>query len=448
MGYVRLVGARYLRSRKKSFISVITVIAVVGVTLGVAALAVVVSITTGFQQEFKRKVLGVNAHVLVLKYGTDFSEYPEVMDMSRRIRGVTGTAPFVINEMMILKGNEISGVLLKGIDPNVVGSVLDLPGHMVSGSLRGLRLPGAHPPAPRHEVRPGTREDPDEPAPPEPPPDAEPGTPTGPLPGIVIGHALATQLGARIGDHVRVISPMSGLDLALWAPGTSTPKARDFRVIGIFNAGFDEYDTRLVYVDLFEAQRFYDQGDVVTGVELKLRDMDQARAVAESLRRRLGDGPYQVIDWEELNHNLFTALQIQKLGLSFVLTLVVVVAAFNVVGTLLMVVLDKRREIAILKAMGARNGGILGIFLLQGTVIGSLGTLFGVGLGLTACLLLRAYGFPLDPGVYLIDHLPVEIDVMDFVYTGIGTLVICFVATIPPAVWAAHLLPVDGLRHL
>jgi lipoprotein-releasing system permease protein len=272
--------------------------------------------------------------------------------------------------------------------------------------------------------------------------------PGGPLPGIVIGHALATQLGARIGDQVRVISPMSGLDLALWAPGTSTPKARDFRVIGVFNAGFDEYDTRLVYVDLFEAQRFYDQGDVVTGVELKLRDMDQARAVADSLRRRLGDGPYQVIDWEELNHNLFTALQIQKLGLSFVLTLVVVVAAFNVVGTLLMVVLDKRREIAILKAMGARNGGILRIFLLQGTVIGSLGTLFGVGLGLSACLLLRAYGFPLDPGVYLIDHLPVEIDAMDFVYTGIGTLIICFVATVPPAIWAAHLLPVDGLRHL
>lgn len=448
MGYVRLVGGRYLRSRKKSFISVITVIAVVGVTLGVAALAVVVSITTGFQQEFKRKVLGVNAHVLVLKYGTDFSEYPEVMDMARRIPGVTGTAPFVINEMMILKGNEISGVLLKGIDPNVVGSVLDLPGHMVKGSLRGLRLPGAHPPAPRREIRPGTREDPDEPAPREPEPEPEPESPGRPLPGIVIGHALATQLGARIGDQVRVISPMSGLDLALWAPGTSTPKARDFRVIGIFNAGFDEYDTRLVYVDLYEAQRFYDQGDVVTGVELKLRDMDLARGVAESLRRRLGDGPYQVIDWEELNHNLFTALQIQKLGLSFVLTLVVVVAAFNVVGTLLMVVLDKRREIAILKAMGARNGGILKIFLLQGTVIGSLGTLFGVGLGLAACFLLRAYGFPLDPGVYLIDHLPVEIDMMDFVYTGIGTLVICFVATVPPAIWAARLLPVDGLRHL
>lgn len=448
MGYVRLVGERYLRSRKKSFISVITVIAVVGVTLGVAALAVVVSITTGFQQEFKRKVLGVNAHVLVLKYGTDFSEYPEVMEAARRIRGVTGTAPFVINEMMILKGNEISGVLLKGIDPNVVGTVLDLPGHMVSGSLRGLRLAGAGPPAPRHEIRPGSQEDRDEPAP-TPAPSPEPASPPdGPLPGIVIGHALATQLDAHIGDQVRVISPMSGLDLALWAPGTSTPKARDFRVIGVFNAGFDEYDTRLVYVDLFEAQRFYDQGDVVTGVELKLRDMDQARAVADALRRRLGDGPYQVIDWEELNHNLFTALQIQKLGLSFVLTLVVVVAAFNVVGTLLMVVLDKRREIAILKAMGARNGGILGIFLLQGTVIGSLGTLFGVGLGLSACLLLRAYGFPLDPGVYLIDHLPVEIDAMDFVYTGIGTLVICFIATIPPAIWAAHLLPVDGLRHL
>ncbi|MBI2892302.1 MAG: ABC transporter permease [Deltaproteobacteria bacterium] len=442
MSYTNLIGLRYLRSKKKSFISVITVIAVTGVMLGVAALAVVMAITTGFQQEFKRKVLGVNAHVLVLKYGTDFSEYGEVMQTARRIRGVTGTAPFVINEMMILKGSEISGVLLKGIDPNVVGSVLDLPGQMTEGSLGGLRLAGARPPAARELHREAGPEEVPEPA-------SDPARPSdvARLPGIVLGHSLAKQIGARVGDQVRVISPLSGLDVSLWAPGTTTPKARDFRVIGTFNAGFDEYDTRLVYVDLFEAQRFYDQGDVVTGVELKLRDMDEASAVAEILRRKLGDGPYQVIDWEELNHNLFTALRLQKLGLSFVLTLVVVVAAFNVIGTLVMVVLDKKKEIAILKAMGTPDLGVLEIFLLQGTLIGVVGTALGVGLGLSVCFLLRAYGFPLDPGVYLIDHLPVEIDLVDFVVTGAIALVTCVGATIPPAIWAARLLPVDGLRY-
>ena len=504
MSYALSVGLRYLRSPKQKTISVITVIAVTGVALGVGALLAVMAITGGFQDAFRNKILGVNAHVLVLKYGLDFSEYEEVVDHAEELPEVSGAAPFVIHEMMLAKGDRLSGVLVKGIDPQRVQRVLDLPAQMVKGSLEGLRLPEQGPP--RREPRSRDPLDPEEdlnaylmalwnePAPAAPGKPAEPIRKAEPtvdtekprvpspadmeaalgdvvlpddaaeaalferekgaqprsgqaLPGVVVGAALAQSLGLSIGDEVRIISPLAGLDTSMWQSDGGAPRSLDFRVTGFFQAGFQEYDTRLVYVDLYQAMRFFDHGDSVTGVELRLHAIDEAPRVARELESDLGGGPYHTMDWRELNHNLFTALEVQKVMLSLVIATIIFVAAFNVIATLIMVVLEKKREIAILKAMGAKDRSILAIFLVQGLTIGLIGTAIGLVLGGALAGYLSMVPFPLDPKVYLIDHLPVRISAMEFVNTVLIALAICTTAGLLPSYWAARLLPADGVRY-
>ncbi|MEM9864982.1 MAG: ABC transporter permease, partial [Myxococcota bacterium] len=445
MAYALEIGKRYLRSKKRQTISVITFIAVTGVALGVAALLAVLSITSGFEQEFRDKVLGVNAHVLVMKYGIDFDEYRDVLERSDRLEEVAGAGPFLINPMMLAHGERLSGVLVKGVDPERVATVLDLPGQLIDGGLEGLRLPDAAPPqaegrggddwlqrmvreheatvaaeeAAEEELAEGANgegegtpgEEPaEEPEAFEPLPTVAVAAPedvedllldfdpseldlpdsfddpglasdeviaTGDLPGIVLGKTLAENLEAEVGDSVRLVSPLSGLDVSMFEPGARTPQTRDFVVIGVFQAGFQEYDSNLVYVDLFEAQRIHGQGDVVTGVEMRLHDLDQSGDLARQLERELG-GPFHTVDWAELNRNLFAALKIQKITLGFVIATIIFVAAFNVIATLIMVVLEKKREVAILKAMGATDGTILRIFVVQGIVIGVIGTVIGL----------------------------------------------------------------------
>lgn len=519
MDFALTVAARYLRARRRTFVSVIGTIAIVGITLGVWALSAVLAITSGFQEAFRDKVLGVNAHVLVLKYGWDFTEYREVMAHVRSTPGVVGAAPFLINPMMLTRGERISGVLVKGVDPNLLGQVLDLPTYLREGSLAGLRPPGSTAPSapneepsarndrslddyivrarrelmtPRGILPPRTAFEDDARTRPAAPAPAAPSAPSAPredllpsgetaryelppdssssddpldryaqqvaqeserqggapavLPGVVIGKTLARNLQLRVGDSVRIISPLTGADSAIVRQG-ATPRARDFRVVGVFDAGFDEYDSRLVYVDLWQAQRFFDQGDAVTGVEVKVRNIARARAIGRRIERALGGGAYHTLDWEALNHNLFTALSLQKLALSLVITIIIVIAAFNVIATLVMVVLDKRREIAILKAMGAPEGAILRIFLTQGLAVGGLGTALGISLGGATCALLSAYHFPLDPQVYLIRYVPVRPSLAEFAFTAVVAMLIALVASLVPAVWASRLAPVDGLRY-
>jgi lipoprotein-releasing system permease protein len=548
MGYAWTLGMRYLRGKKRSFISVGTLFAILGVALGVAALATVMSVTGGFHKEFRDKVLGVNAHVLVLKRTPEFAEYRKVMEVAKRTPHVTGVAPFIINPMLVTAGERTAtGVLMKGIDPQLMPSVLDLPKHVVEGSLDGLRRPGAKPaerpkssfssayddPEPSPSASASTREPGAESAPPSPSaaPSASATTaaaatsddpfvrlmerslaakkrenaalnaaedraaesekiaaaasasasanvPSGDvtpehgydsslppddvedkqvaaiskaddlaiadkdLPGVAIGRTLATSLKLKLGDRLRITSPAVGFALG----GKNTPVARAFRVIAIFEAGFDQYDSKLVYVDLYEAEQFYDQGDSVTGVEMRIDDIDKSRNVRDAITGSLDDSRYHVMDWMDLNRPLFTALLIQQIGMSSVLALIIVVAAFTVIASLIMIVLDKRKEIAVLKAMGARDGAILRAFLYQGLVIGMVGTGIGLAIGLIVCKGLLVYSFPLDPKVYFISHLPVDVRMGEFMVTALVAVLICLGATIVPALHAASIRPADGLR--
>ena len=521
VSYSLQIGVRYLRSKKRATVSMITLISIIGVALGVAALLAVLSITTGFEKAFRDKVLGVNAHVLVLKYGREFRDYRDVLSTVGEMPEVAGVAPFSINEMMLTKGERRSVVLVKGVTPEGVRTVLDLPNQMVAGGLEGLRRPGStptravepaedqdwqwlrdlrdgktestKPPSPKAEQAPVQRKTfweeekerraaereaaerarrprigavaapveietmlgeldeealalPDDPA-------WESGLsygaaqePIDSLPGIIVGKTLAEDLELELGDRVRLISPMAALGLALSEPSGSTTRSREFRVIGVFQAGFQEYDSGLVYADLFEAQRLFDEGDNVTGVELRVHDLETSYELARRIEQDLG-GAFHSLDWSELNRNLFTALEVQKIALTLVIATIIFVAAFNVIATLIMIVIEKKREIAILKAMGATDGTVLGIFMVQGVVVGVIGTLAGVLVGGGLVAYLDKIRFPLDPKVYLIDHLPVVLNPTVFLVTIGIALLICTVSTIAPSWWAARMLPVDGLRY-
>ena len=556
MGYPVSIALRYLGSRKRAFVSVGTAFAMLGVALGVAALAIVMSVTGGFQEQFRNKVLGVNAHVIVLKYAVHFRDYRDVMKKVAAIPGVAAVAPFVINPMMVTHGEHTAtGVLLKGVDPELMPKVLALKKDIVDGSLEGMRKPGARPPEAVHDVfspdprgtltlspttpspdagteslldaigaqiaedrakdaavdagttdmatlfatgaaeslqdgapRAPTTPDPLDailapPAPPRKPRTpvvdapvamhaAGDATPTGgfqstlpeddflpetidpdpcrsptqvkTLPGVVIGVALARRLAVGIGDCIQITSPQIGMSYG--ANGARPPIAKQFRVIATFEAGFDQYDSKLVYTDLYEAQAFYEQGDSVTGVEAKVDDIEKAADIAKQVDKMLANGVYHTMDWRELNHGLFTALLIQQIAMSVVLTLIIVVAAFTVIATLIMVVLDKKKEIGLLKAIGASDDAILRVFIYQGGIIGLVGTSLGLLIGWVSCKFLLAYGFPLDPKVYFISKLPVNVRPTEFIITGIVAIIICLFATIFPAFYAARLRPSDALR--
>lgn len=505
MSYSLQIGLRYLRSKKRAAVSMITLISIIGVALGVAALLAVLSITTGFEESFRDKVLGVNAHVLILKYGREFREYPEVVDSVGKMPEVAGVAPFSINEMMLTKGDRRAVVLVKGVTPEGVNTVLDLPQQMVAGDLGDLRRAGATPnrdprvvpeddwdwlraikdrqkedsPRVRRQetiweedrareearkpkigkvAKPSEIEaileeldDDDLELPEDPSWEARLSMgggqePLEALPGVIVGKTLATDLGLEVGDRVRMISPLAALGMTLSGTGATATRSREFRVIGVFQAGFQEYDSGLVYTDLYEAQRLFDEGDNVTGVELRVFDLDTSEALARRIEQDLG-GAFHTLDWSELNRNLFTALEVQKIALTLVIATIIFVAAFNVIATLIMIVLEKKREIAILKAMGATDATVLGVFMVQGVVVGVVGTVLGVLVGGGIIVYLDRIRFPLDPKVYLIDHLPVVLSPTVFLVTIGIALLICTVSTIAPSWWAARMLPVEGLRY-
>jgi lipoprotein-releasing system permease protein len=398
-----------------SMFSVFVSVSVLGVALGVAALTTVLAVTTGFQKQFRDKVLGVNAHVIVLKSQATFAEYRDVMKTALEIDDdVIAVQPFIFAEMLVTRGKgELSGVAIKGVDPKLFKGVLDLDKHMIQGTADSLA----------EEPKPGV------------------------LPPIIMGKELAHKIKAKVGDEVTVVVPLSNIDFDTWRAKSSAPRTRKFRVTGIFYSGFDEYDRRLMYTSLKDTQELVGRDDQVMGVEMKVRDVDRAEEIAENLEKALGGPPYQVQDWYELNRNLFTALNLQKLALVIILTLIIIVAAVNMVSALTMMVTDKTREIAILKSMGSTDAEVRRVFQIVGVAIGGAGTIVGVIVGLALCFVMSSYGYKLDPKVYLIDKLPIEVKWLEVVMVAGITMIISIVSTIVPAQSAASLRPVDGLRY-
>lgn len=510
MGFPFRLAVRYMSSKKRASVSMGTFFAIIGVALGVAGLATAMSVTGGFHKQFRDKVLGVNAHVLVLKRAGYFYEYRDVMEQMKEVPGVTGVAPFTVNPMMLTRGDRTAtSVLLKGIEPELSVNVLDLPHQIVEGNLEGLRLPDAAPPQrkKRSSSRAKQKESEaeengaqaqdkelsteellkqiattierkeEEPAVPselsELPEDALVGSivPEGgygselpeddilpeflnpdpcsdesaQLSGIVLGKTLSKNLDAQVGDCVQVTSPTIGFSFS--QDTIRAPVAKQFRVIAIFDAGFDQYDAKLAFVDLYQAQEFAESGDSVTGVEMKVTDIDGARKIARAIDEILEGSALYTMDWEELNHGLFTALRIQQVLMSIILALIIVVAAFTVIATLIMVVLDKKKEIAVLKAMGASNSAILRSFLYQGGIIGFIGGAVGLLVAWAVCKLLLVYVIPLDPKVYFISQIPVDVQLGQFLFVGVFAVLVCLGATWWPALYAARLRPAEAFRE-
>jgi lipoprotein-releasing system permease protein len=387
--------------------SVFTSVSVLGVVLGVAALVAVFAVTTGFQEQFREKVLGVNAHVIIQKPETNFTNYEHVMAQVMKVDpDIVAIQPFIFAEMLATNGKgATSGVAIKGVDPVGVRRVLDLEKHIIAGSIADLDK------------------------------------------GIILGKQLAAKLEVGVGDSVTVVVPLSNIDFATGRSKGGLPRTRKFTVVAVFYSGFDEYDRRLMYTDLRATQDLVGRGEGVMGIELKVRDVDRAEAIAAKIARELGEPPYQVQDWYELNHNLFTALALQKVALAIILTLIIVVAAFNMVSALTMMVTDKTREVAILKSMGARPRSIGRLFLVVGVAISGVGMLVGVAVGLVTCAVMSGYGYRLNSKVYLIDRLPITIRPLEVLAVCGVTMVIGMIATYFPARRAAAMSPVDGLRY-
>jgi len=405
-----LVGGRYLRSRRfPRLISAVTYISVSGVTLGVMALIIVIGVMTGFESDLKRKILGTNSHIIVVpQIGGAIDGYRELCEKIRAIPGVAGASPFVLSQAMLGSPDTVQGVVLRGIDPRGEGTVTDLARNLVLGALSDL--------------------DPD---------------PTGArLPGVILGVELARNLGTGKGSEVRVISPFGST-----TPGGVAPAVRRFTVVGIFNSGMFEYDSSLAYIALPEAQQLFDTGDVATGIEVRSDVFDRSLALAALIQGRLG-GVYWVRDWSEMNHALFAAIRLEKLAMFIILTLIVLVASFSIVGSLIMKVIEKGKDIAILKSMGATPAQIRRVFVFGGFLIGSVGTLLGVILGWGTCLALERYKFiPLPSSVYYIDTLPVEVDPALVGLIAAAAMAISVLATLYPAWKASRLDPIPALRY-
>lgn len=416
MTFEWMVGVRYLMAkRKQAFISVITAISILGVAVGVMAMIVVLAVMSGFEHDLRDKILGTNAHAVVLRYGGGIEEYTDVATKTEKVKGVVAATPFIFSQAMLTTDINVIGAVVRGVDVNTLDRVTNLKRYMAEGSLDNL----IHPPKDLEDKS------------------ANAVT----LPGVVIGKELSKNIGAFYGDIMTIVSPTG-----TFTPGGMGPKLKRFRVVGVFNSGMYEYDSSLAYISLAEAQRFFEVGDKVTGLELRVTNVERADIVAADVRKALGY-PFYTRDWMDLNRNLFAALKLEKVVMAIILILIILVAAFNIVSTLTMVVMEKGKDIAILKSMGASAKSVLRIFMIDGLIIGSVGTVLGLISGYALCFLLEKYQFvKLPSDIYYISSLPVRTSVLDFVLVSGAAVLISLLATIYPAYRASRLNPVEAIR--
>ncbi len=405
MRFELFMARRYLRGRGRRVISGITAIAMGGVFVGVAAILIVLSVENGFHQELKDRILGATPHVVVAKYSYEPIPYPAGGDSLQqeiaRVPGVVSVAPFIYAKTLVRTENGVEGVVIRGVDPEHEGEITGISGTIVQGQFAF---------------------------------DSS---------GVVIGVELARMLGLSVGDRLNLASPFGGTQTAFGF----LPRTKYFRVNGIFDCGMYDYNSSFIYLSLAGIQQFLGMEDMITGFEVRVRDVYAAGRIGRRITRQLGY-PYRATDWIMQNRNLFTALRLEKVVTFIVLVLIVLVAAFNIIGMLTMMVIRKTREIGILKAMGAKSSTVTRIFVLAGGFIGIIGTTAGAGFGLVACWLLNKYRFVSLPGdVYFIKNLPVQVMAQDFLLVCIAAIVITFAATVYPALKAARLVPLEAIRY-
>jgi len=428
------IGLRYMKGKRdQRFVSVITVLSILAVTMGVWTLTVVLSVMSGFELDLRDKILGTNAHAVVLNYTGTFPDYRKTLERVELGDGVVAATPFVYTELMVKHDDHVTGAIFKGVDVKTVGRVTDLVGSLKHGpdgllpddpELKQALLEGIDEPLPEREDR--VIQDPDR-----------------DLPGILLGEEMAAILSARVGDVVLVTSPFG-------EPGpfgTMVTTMQKFRVKAVFYSGMYEYDTKFLYVSIPAAQSFLRFDDEVTGIEVVVEDLYAADEVAERIETELRY-PYWTRDWMAMNRNLFAALKLEKVVMAIILSFIYVGAALNIIVVLIMVVMEKQREIAILRAMGASRTQIMKAFMIEGLIIGFVGTTLGTVLGFATCWALDRYRFiPLDTDVYYLDTLPVSMSPWTFVVVALFAVTVSFLATLYPAWHAAKVDPVEGLRY-
>ena len=409
MQFELFVALRHLLARRKQvFISLISMISILGIALGVMALVVVIAVMSGFEKELKKKILGNTAHIMVMKYGGAIRDYKKLTETINQLDQVTEAAPFILSQAMLTRGRQVSGAGIRGIDQNHDPLRKKLEEMLVDGHFF-----------------------------------SSPDKLLSKTPEIILGSELAKSLGVKPGSSVRLVAP-SGSPTPLGL----IPRMQRFTVIGTYTSGMYQYDSALAYTTLEAAQKFFALPGQVSGIAVEIEKLYEAGIMAEKIRQLL-PYPYWARDWISMNRNLFAALKLERITMFIILALIIMVAAFNIISTLIMVVMEKHKEIAILKTMGLSARRIMRIFVWEGMIIGFAGTLLGLAGSLVLCEILKRYDFITLPGdVYYIEtSLPVDLQIFHLVVTAGLSLLLSFVATLYPSFRASRLLPAEALRY-
>ncbi|MBX7137820.1 MAG: ABC transporter permease [Oligoflexia bacterium] len=417
--FSRKIALRYLWSRRaEAFITIITIISILGVAIGVMVLNIVMAVMTGFEYELRDKIVGTNSHIVVRRLGGKIEGWEKVSEALAKIDGVSSVSPYTYHQGLLRTDSGASGILIRGIAEHTAGAD-QLAHYMEKGQdVAQLFRP--------QKVK---LEDSDQVA---------------ELPGLIIGKELARSSAILVGTPVSLLSPQVGS-----TPFGLMPRFRRFVVAGSYSSGLVEYENGLAYAKLEDAQKFFGMGSAVSGLEIRVKDIEQSAKLTRTAMELLtGIGPgFYAEDWTEQNKPLWDAIRLEKKVYFLVLLLIIVMASFSIITTLIMIVLEKRKDIAVLKTMGASTADVSNIFRLQGAVIGGIGTTAGLLGGYLGCLMLKRYGFPIDERIFQMSTLPIRIEPVNFIAVGIAAFAICCVATIYPALRASRLQPSDVLRH-
>ena len=416
------------------------------------ALFTVISVMGGFSQDLKRKILGNNAHIVIDTVSQKpFEAYGDTLEKVRAVPGVAGATPVVQGEVMMASASNLAGVIVKGVDPTTIGNVIDLPRNIEVGQFDYLEHADKLTHLPPTEViciGPGGEQytkgtelsflgDDLDPA-------VKAAIDTSPpyRPGIIIGRELGKTLHVCVGDEVTLVSPLGDL-----GPVGVMPRTKKFRVAGIFYSGMYEYDATLVYTTMETAQEYFSAQNRISAIDVRVDDGERAEQLTPIVTAAVARPDVRVRDWREMNKNLFSALKLERVATFTILLIAIMVASFCIICTLLLMVTEKGKEIAILKAIGASDGAILKTFMTEGVIIGAIGTVFGGATGLALCSGLSYFGLRLNPDIYYIDKLPIQVSGWDFLSVVTAAFIICALATIYPAYAASRLRPVEGLRY-